>query len=99
MANENYEMEMMETENTELDEFETDGDSGKGLIPKLIVGGIAIGGAIIGGIAAVKAKKAKDAEKEGKPKTRRRLRWVEEVVETDVKKDEVIDVEAEVVDD
>ena len=91
--NENYEVEMMETECTDIDEFEADGGNSKsGLIPKLVVG------AGLVTVAAIAIGKKLKSKKDEEPKKKRKFHigWID--VDDTVKTNVEI-VEAEVVED
>ena len=79
---ENENMELVETDTTEVETYEPEEGSFKGL---------ALAGAIAAGVTALGAyafRKLKD-KKAGKPRVKKRLRWVE------VDENDIIDVEVD----
>lgn len=94
-VNENEEtMELMEVENNEVDsEMDDYEETGSGKAIGLVLAGVA--GAAALGVTAYKKLKAK--KNDGKPRKKKRLKWVEveeEAVEDDFE-DDIIDSEAE----
>lgn len=91
MEDKTLEMEMMETEGTELDEFET--GEGIGTKAAIKIGVAVVAGAVGLGLLVRKGLKAMKKDDEPKKKKKFHVGWV------DVDEPEVIEVEAEVVED
>lgn len=86
---------MMNNENYEAEEFDTQDEvktSGSGKLIGLAIAGVA--GVAAAGAVVAKKLKAKKAKGEKKPKVKKKLRWVEVPVEEDV-----VDVESKDIDE